>query len=124
MLWLMGRDPVRREMRVGELDWRLMPPLVLDQMQIVTRFDVPWGFCTWAFVSEAVHGRLSSPQAQIDPHEWHGGPIPWIIEVCAPFGGADEVVQSALKAMNASQPVHAWMPGAECPELRTLTVNA
>lgn len=124
VFWLMGRDPVRGQTRVGELDWRLMPPLVLNQLQIVSRFDVPWAYYTWAFVSEAVHQRLSTPQAQIEPHEWRSGDRPWLIEVCAPFGGLEEVVQSALKAMNATQPVHAWMPGEAGPELKALTTNA
>lgn len=123
VLWLMGRDAGRRDVRVGEIDWRLMPPLVLDQLQIVTRFDVPWGFCTWAFVSEEVHQRMASPQAQIEPHEWRSGTIPWLIEVCAPFGGHDEVAQSAMKTMKAQQPVHAWMPGLDGPELKKLTLD-
>lgn len=121
VLWLMARDRVRRASPAGEMDWHLMPPLVLDQLQIVTRFDVPWAYCTWAFVSESVHERLSSPEARIEPHEWRSGDIPWLIEVCAPFGGADEVVRSAIQTMATHRPVHAWMPAAEdmAAELKT-----
>lgn len=121
VVWLMGRDALRREAQLGELELRLMPPLVLDQLQIVTRFDVPWGFSTWAYVSDEVHLRLSSLEARIAPHEWRSGSIPWLIEVCAPFGGTEDVAQSALAAMKVQQPVNAWMPGADGIELRTLT---
>ncbi|WP_428507401.1 toxin-activating lysine-acyltransferase [Roseateles sp.] len=123
VMWLLSRDASTRDARVAELDWRFMPPLILDQLQIVTRFDVPWGFSTWAYVSEEVHQRLCGPDGQLSPHEWHSGSIPWLIEACAPFGGWEEVAQSAVNAMNVLGPAHVWVKTPEGLELRTISPN-
>lgn len=45
-LWLFARDPLRRYTFVGDLDWRLLPPLVLDQCRLYSREGLPWAFVT------------------------------------------------------------------------------
>lgn len=124
-LWLFARDSQRRFTFVADLDWRLMPPLVLDQCRVFNRMDVPWGFCSWAFVSDDVQARLGSNVPIIAPHEWRSGPHAWLIDVVAPFGGANELARQALAEMGGAKTVKAWLPGeaGEAPRVVELSTN-
>ena len=72
-LWLYARDAQRRFTFIADIDWRLMPPLVLDQCRLFSKADMRWGFFTWAFVNDAVDQRLRSAVPVIAPHAWKGG---------------------------------------------------
>lgn len=108
-LWLYARDPQRRYTFLADIDWRLMPPLVLDQCRLFSKADLPWAFVTWAFVSEAVDQRLRASSPVIAPHEWRCGDRPWLIDVAAPFGDAHAVALEAAKAVAPGRMLHAWL---------------
>jgi cytolysin-activating lysine-acyltransferase len=120
-LWLFARDQRLRFTFIGDLDWRLLPPLVLDQCRLYSKADMPWAFATWAFVNEVVDQRLRVNPTAIGPHEWKCGTKPWLIDVVAPFGDAETVATEAATLCGFGQAVSAWLPapGGE-PTLRTL----
>ncbi len=109
-LWLFVRDSTRRFTFVTDLDWRLLPPLVLDQCNLYSREGIPWAFVTWARVSDAIDERLRSTAPVIAPHEWKSGDKPWLIDVAAPFGNAMEVARQALQEIPGAAMAHAWLP--------------
>ncbi|MBA3772337.1 MAG: toxin-activating lysine-acyltransferase [Ramlibacter sp.] len=111
-LWLYARDAQRRFTFIADIDWRLMPPLVLDQCRLFSKADMPWGFVTWAFVSDAVDQRLRSAVPVIAPHEWKSGDHPWLIDVVAPFGDVETVAREVADAIAPGKPVGAWLPNA------------
>jgi cytolysin-activating lysine-acyltransferase len=111
-LWLFARDPRLRFTFIADLDWRLLPPLVLDQCRLYSKADMPWAFTTWAFVSEAVDQRLRSTAPVIAPHEWKSGDKPWLIDVVAPFGDVEAVASEAAAQMSPGKPVSAWLMAA------------
>jgi len=111
-MWLLARDPQRKFTFVADLDWRLMPPLVLDQCKLYMKSEVPWAFATWAFVSDAVDQRLRSTSPIIAPHEWKSGTKPWLIDVVAPFGDAAAIAEQAVRELGAKTAVSAWLPSA------------
>jgi cytolysin-activating lysine-acyltransferase len=118
--WLFARDQRLRFTFMADLDWRLLPPLVLDQCRLYNKHDLPWAFCTWAFVNDAVHERLRSSAPVIAPHEWRSGEHAWLIDVVAPFGDAETIATEACAQFAAGRTVHAWMPmGGNLPTLRT-----
>lgn len=119
-LWLFARDEVRRFTFVADLDWRLMPPLVLDQCQLLQKDGVPWAFCTWAWVDDAVHARLQSGEVRLAPHEWRQGKHPWLVDVVGPFGDLDEVAAQFASTVSADRKVMAWLvpPGQRTPQLK------
>lgn len=119
VLWLYARDPQRRFTFVADIDWRLLPPLVLDQCQLYSKADLPWAFASWALVSDAVDERLRSSSPVIAPHEWKSGEHPWLIDVVAPFGEADRVAMETASKFAAGKLVRAWMHDAQGqPRLR------
>lgn len=112
-LWLYARDPQRRHGFYADIDWRLMPPLVLDQCRLFSKADLPWAFVSWAFVSDAVAERLRSAAPVIAPHEWKSGTHPWLIDVVAPFGDVAAIAQEVAHDIAPDQVVRAWLPDAQ-----------
>lgn len=123
-LWLFARDPQRKFTFVADIDWRLLPPLVLDQCRLFSKQDVPWAFFTWALVSDEVDARLRSAVPVIAPHEWRSGTKPWLIDVVMPFGRDDELLAQTAGIAAPGGSVSAWLPGDKgVPELRTITAS-
>ena len=96
-LWLFARDERKKFTFIADQDWLVMPPLILDQCKLYKKDEIPWAFCTWAFVNDQVDERLSSAVPKIAPHEWKSGEHLWLIDIVAPFGGADEIIADLQK---------------------------
>jgi cytolysin-activating lysine-acyltransferase len=111
--WLFSRDSRLRYTFMADVDWRLLPPLVLDQCRVYSRQDVPWAYSSWALVNDAVNERLRSNAPLIAPHEWKSGPHPWLIDVVAPFGDALAIAKETAAVFAPKQTVHVWLPSAD-----------
>jgi cytolysin-activating lysine-acyltransferase len=109
-LWLYARDPVKKFMFLGDTDWAVLPPIVLDQCRLYTKSGLPYAFLTWALVNEQVAGRLRSAQPKIAPHEWKCGEEVWIIDAVAPFGQLEETLQELRETMFPGKEVRALLP--------------
>ena len=124
-LWLYARDPHRRFTFLSDIDWRLMPPLVLDQCRLFSRVELPWAFVTWAFVSDAVDERLRGSAPIIAPNEWQSGEHAWLIDVVTPFGNAEDVAKETIASVAHGKTVRAWLSGADGrPVLKEFRPNA
>jgi cytolysin-activating lysine-acyltransferase len=55
------------------------------------RVDPPIGVVLWAMVSDEVAARLSEGTTKLRPQDWKSGDKLWVVEVIAPFGGAEEI---------------------------------
>lgn len=91
--WLMMQQGPGRHAFVADLEWRVMPPLVLDQAKLYLRDGMPLAFVTWALLSEAVAERYRQMPHHLAPADWRSGDQPWIVDLFAPFGGAQDVLQ-------------------------------
>lgn len=128
-LWLYARDPLRKFSFIADLDWRLMPALVLDQCKLYHKQALPWAFFTWARVNDAVHQRLLTRSAAIAPHEWNSGTHLWLIDVVMPFQADEALLKEVVKQILAeskdngkgkdqaidqatSQIINAWLTNA------------
>lgn len=119
--WLYARDPLRRHMFMGDIDWALLPPIVLDQCRLYTKDQLPYAFVSWALVNDAVDERLRSGSPRIAPHEWQSGAHIWLIDVVAPFGHAEEVVEELRRTIFANKPIRGFLPKAG--ELVTASIH-
>ena len=108
-MWLYARDDLKKYTFVAEQDWLLMPPIILDQCKLYMREDIPWAFATWAFVSDEVDARLRTAIPKIAPHEWKSGTHPWLIDMVAPFGDRDSLIDEARATAFNGQPMSALL---------------
>jgi cytolysin-activating lysine-acyltransferase len=114
-LWLYARDPVKKFMFLGDTDWAVLPPIVLDQCRLFTKGGLPYAFVTWAFVNDQVDARLRSSQPKIAPHEWKSGEHVWIIDAVAPFGQLEETVKEVRETLFPGRMVSALLPDPARP---------
>lgn len=120
-LWLYARDPVRRFLFVNDIDWAILPPVVLDQCRLYLKDSLPCAFFSWAFVNEAVADRLRTGQSRLAPHEWKVGEDVWIIDAVAPFGQLDELLLELRQTALAGRKVSILLPDTE--SIGALTVR-
>jgi cytolysin-activating lysine-acyltransferase len=97
IVWLMSQSPLHKQFFISDLEWLVMTPMLLQQFRLFYDKDKPIGVLFWGTVSEEVEARLAAGTSRMRPQDWKSGDRLWVVEVIAPFGGADEMVQD-LKA--------------------------
>lgn len=90
--WLLSQSPIHKQLFVGDLEWFLMPAVLLEQFRVFNGPQHPVGIALWAKVSAETDQRLRSGAHKLRPDEWKGGDIPWLVELIAPFGGQEEML--------------------------------
>lgn len=113
VFWLYARDERRKYTFIAEQDWLLMPPVVLDQCKLYMKDDMPWAFVTWARVNDEIDARLRSANPRIAPHEWQSGEHVWLIDIVAPFGEADDMVEELRRTQFSGHKVSALRPDSQ-----------
>lgn len=93
VVWLMNQQQNGRCSFVGDLEWRVMPPLVLDQAKLYTKDESPLAFVSWALLSEEAAARYKTYPHKLLPSDWKSGDQVWLVDMLAPFGGAKDVLQ-------------------------------
>lgn len=91
--WLLMQQPATRHLLLSDLEWRVMPPLLLEQSRIYTRDDLPLAFVSWARLSEEVAQRYRRVPHRLSPADWRSGDRLWLVDVVAPFGGVAELME-------------------------------
>jgi cytolysin-activating lysine-acyltransferase len=109
-LWLYARDTNRKFMFMADIDWAVLPPVILDQCRLYTKNNIPFAFFTWAMVSDAVDQRLRSGTPRIAPHEWQSGEHLWLIDAVVPFGQTEQMIDELRKTQFPDRKVSALLP--------------
>lgn len=94
--WLLSQSPLHKNLFIADLEWMVMPAILLEQFRIFHGPDQrPAGLILWGSISDQTEERLRQQQVRLAPHEWKGGPNLWLIEMVAPFGAQDEMLADA-----------------------------
>lgn len=91
--WLLTQSPIHKQMFIGDLEWFCMPPLMLEQYRIFYGPQTPAAVAFWAMVSRETEERLEAGAYKLRPDEWKGGDHLWLMELVAPFGAQDEILE-------------------------------
>lgn len=94
----MLHSPAHKHLFLTDLEWLVIPPLLLRQFRVFRRGGKPFAYASWAFVSREVEERLKSGPAKLRPGEWKSGDQALIVDLLAPFGGGEQVVEK-IKSM-------------------------
>lgn len=111
--WLMMQQTATRHTLLSELEWRVMPALVLEQAKLYMREDSPIAYVSWARLSESVAQRYAAAPHQLTASDWQSGEQVWIVDLFVPFGGAQEVMNDLRNTVFAGRPVHQLHVGAD-----------
>ena len=111
--WLMMQQAGARHTLLSEMEWRVMPPLVMEQAKLYMRDGAPIASVSWAKLSDGAAKRYLEAPHHLMAADWKSGDQVWIIDLMAPFGGAPEVMKELRETVFAGQTVHQMMPDAQ-----------
>lgn len=113
VLSLMAHSPAHKHLFVADLEWLLFPALALGQCRLIRREGRPFAFVSWAFLGEEAEERMRQGQVKLRPADWRGGEAAWIIDVLAPFGGAEVALKEVRERVFAGRRVKALQPSPD-----------
>jgi cytolysin-activating lysine-acyltransferase len=53
MVWLLSQSPIHRHLSLADLEWLIMPPLLLEQFRVFRGEATPVGLALWAYLTPA-----------------------------------------------------------------------
>ncbi|MEA2896327.1 MAG: cytolysin-activating lysine-acyltransferase, partial [Bradyrhizobium sp.] len=89
--WLMTQSPRHKSIPLGDLEWLVMPAILLRQFRIFYKGEQPVGVALWALVDDLVARRIDANDKRLAAVEWKSGINMRIIDIIAPFGGEAEM---------------------------------
>jgi cytolysin-activating lysine-acyltransferase len=111
--WLMMQQTATRHTLLSELEWKVMPALVLDQAKLYMREDSPIAYVSWATLSESAAERYAAAPHQLTASDWQSGEQVWIVDLFVPFGGAQEVMNDLRTSVFPGRTIHQLSIGAD-----------
>ncbi|MEA2892250.1 MAG: cytolysin-activating lysine-acyltransferase [Bradyrhizobium sp.] len=95
--WLMTQSPRHKAVPLGDLEWLVMPALLLRQFRIFYSGEQPVGVALWALADDLVAGRIDAGDKRLASVEWKSGSNMRIVDIVAPFGGEAEMLGQIAK---------------------------
>ena len=89
--WLMTQSPRHKAIPLGDLEWLVMPAILLRQFRIFYHGEQPVGVALWALADEMVAKRIDAGDRRLTAVEWKSGTNLRVIDIVAPFGGEAEM---------------------------------
>ena len=89
--WLMTQSPRHKSIPLGDLEWLVMPAILLKQFRMFYKGEQPVGVALWALVDDLVAKRIDAGEKRLAAVEWKSGTNMRILDVVAPFGAEGEM---------------------------------
>ncbi len=90
MLYLQSAH--RRFHFISDLEWLLLPPLISGQCKLYMKKEYPVSYVSWAFLNEEAENHLLKNGGKLRPEDWKSGDRLWLIDMVAPFGGIENML--------------------------------
>ncbi|WP_228445741.1 toxin-activating lysine-acyltransferase [Terricaulis silvestris] len=117
--WVLSQSPIHRELKIKDLEWAFMPPILHEQFRLF-RFgplpgsenldpaefakvgltkegleQMPLGVAIWAKLSETAEAKLERGE-RLDAGEWRSGERVWLVELISPFATPQNKLSEAM----------------------------
>jgi cytolysin-activating lysine-acyltransferase len=96
IVWLMSQSAAHKHFAIADLEWMVMPALLLNQYRLFHHEGRPIGAALWAFLSEEAEARLSLNPVRLRPDEWKSGDRCWLVDLIAPGATAENRYASVM----------------------------
>ncbi len=124
IVWLLSQSSGHKFLFIADLEWFLMPALMLGQFRTFRDGERIVGLAMWAHLSEEVEARVNQGIVKLAPSDWKSGDRTWLVELITPFGGVEAMIEdlrkTALKGHSFS--FHVTGPDGQ-RQIRTLPVE-
>jgi cytolysin-activating lysine-acyltransferase len=89
--WLMTQSPRHKAITLGDLEWLVMPAILLRQFRMFYKGAQPVGVALWALADATVAKRIDAGDKRLTAVECKSGTNMRIVDIVAPFGGEAEM---------------------------------
>lgn len=113
VVWLFMQSPGHRHLFLADLEWLVMPAMMLGQFRTFRSGEQIAGLALWATVSEEVEKRLTAGVVSLAPADWKSGDRLWLVELVAPFGGADAMIEDLKTSVFRGKTAKIRLTGAD-----------
>jgi cytolysin-activating lysine-acyltransferase len=86
---------------LAEIERQFLPPAIMNQTRIFLCGYQPIGAITWGLLSTTAEEKLLADR-RLDPTDWASGDRPWIVDIIAPFGGGEIMLEKVQREVFAS----------------------
>lgn len=93
---LLMASPKHRVLFLSDLEWVLLPALMLRQFRLFRREGRPVGLALWGYLDAEAEARLSEA-GKIRPGDWKSGDNLWLVELVCPAGGDGAMLANLKK---------------------------
>jgi cytolysin-activating lysine-acyltransferase len=100
--WLMTQSPRHKAVPLADLEWLVMPALLLRQFRIFYSGEQPVGVALWALANDLVAKRIDAGDKRLAAVEWKSGSNMRIVDIVAPFGRESEMRRQIDKEQQKS----------------------
>jgi cytolysin-activating lysine-acyltransferase len=97
--WLMTQSATHKYLFLADLEWLVMPAMLAGQFRIFRNGEQPMGLALWAFIDAETEARFGPAGGRLRPDEWAKGDRCWLVEVIAPFGGTEAMLEDLAKGV-------------------------
>lgn len=120
IVWLFSQSPVHKHLKIGDLEWSVMPAVLHEQFRVF-RFgplpgldqvkpedflpgmtkegleQMPLGVALWGTLSEAAEAKVEKGE-RLQPEEWKSGERLWLLELITPFATPENKLAELMLA--------------------------
>ncbi len=121
--WLMLQSEQHKHLFLTDLEWRVLPPVLLKQFRLFRKDGAPIGYAAWALVDENTDQRLRKGETKLKPEDWRSGPNLWLLDLIAPFGGDKMMLKELGEKVFKGKAFRTFMPGKDGKGLRVVEIG-
>ena len=100
---MLMRSPRYRHYTLGDLEWLVMPAILLKQFRIFYNGEQPVGVALWALADDLVAKRIEGGDTRLTAVEWKSGTHLRIVDIVAPFGAEGEMREQVRLVSKAGE---------------------
>lgn len=113
VVWLMTQSAAHKHMFMDDLNNLVLPPVALGQYRLWRNDQNPLAVATWAFLNEEAENRLKQDVKSLLPDDWNSGEALWLMDIIAPFGGNEKIVEELRTEVFKGRTVKSLQPAPD-----------
>lgn len=103
IVWLMSQSAEFKQYLISDLEWLVMPPILLRQFRLFYHEGRPAAVVLYARVSPEVAARLDVGAPSLRAQDWRSGDEVKVVKVIAPFGGGERFVEEMVRLVGRTE---------------------
>jgi cytolysin-activating lysine-acyltransferase len=100
IVWLISQSAEFKQYLISDLEWLVMPPILLRQFKLFYQGSQPVAVVLYARVSDEVAARIDAGAPTLRTQDWKSGETMKVVKVIAPFGEGKSFSDETIRFMS------------------------